>query len=125
MQNLEGDRSRIRKRCAPRGCPVMQDNEELHTSTEQVDSGAALGPFQTPEGETYWRLGDPRSLRRVMVRKYRGQVLVDIREYYRDAKTGEELPGRKGISLTMKQFRSLQTLLPDIEVALQQVSRND
>jgi hypothetical protein len=103
----------------------MEENEALQTSTELTDSDASVGPFRTPEGDPYWKLGDPRSMRRVMVRKYRGQVLVDIREYYRDVSSGEELPGRKGISLTTKQFRALQSLLPDIEVALQQLNQSD
>lgn len=103
----------------------MEENETLRTSADLADSEASVGPFRTPDGDTYWKLGDPRSMRRVVVRKYRGQVLIDVREYYRDPGSGEELPGRKGISLTAKQFRALQSLLPDIEVALQQLSRGD
>lgn len=43
--------------------------------------------------------------RQVTVRKYKSTVLVDIREFYE--KDGEQLPGRKGISLTAPQWQSL------------------
>ncbi|XP_027355588.1 RNA polymerase II transcriptional coactivator KIWI-like isoform X1 [Abrus precatorius] len=39
--------------------------------------------------------------RRVSVRNWQGRIVVDIREYY--LKDGKQMPGRKGISLTMDQ----------------------
>ncbi|CAI9111773.1 OLC1v1012089C3 [Oldenlandia corymbosa var. corymbosa] len=39
--------------------------------------------------------------RRVTVRNWQGKLVVDIREFY--VKDGKQLPGKKGISLTMDQ----------------------
>ncbi|KAJ4455345.1 putative Transcriptional Coactivator p15 (PC4) [Paratrimastix pyriformis] len=45
------------------------------------------------------------SKRFVTVRKFKGRVYVDIREFYED--DGEMKPGKKGISLTPEQWQSL------------------
>ncbi|EFJ17604.1 hypothetical protein SELMODRAFT_114406, partial [Selaginella moellendorffii] len=58
--------------------------------------------------------------RKVSVRKWRGQVLVDIREYW--YKGGECLPGKKGISLTMDQWNVLQEHVKQIDSAVQRVN---
>lgn len=42
--------------------------------------------------------------------------MVNIREYYE--KDGQELPGKKGISLPIEQFNTFIALLPEIEQAL-------
>lgn len=45
------------------------------------------------------------SKKRVSVRKFKGKTLVDIREYYVD--DGEEKPGRKGIALSVEDWKEL------------------
>ncbi|KMT14046.1 hypothetical protein BVRB_4g078750 [Beta vulgaris subsp. vulgaris] len=54
--------------------------------------------------------------RRVTVRSWQGKVVVDIREFY--TKDGKELPGRKGISLTMDQWKILRDHAEDIDQAV-------
>lgn len=56
--------------------------------------------------------------RRVTVRKFRSNILIDIREYYEDKASGEERPGKKGISLTKEQYEKLKELMPEIDDAV-------
>lgn len=56
-------------------------------------------------------------MRRVTISKFRGKTLVNLREYYE--KDGQELPGKKGISMPMDQFAAFVKILPDIEKCLE------
>lgn len=60
--------------------------------------------------------------RRVTVRKFRSSVLIDIREFYEDKASGEERPGKKGISLTKDQFEKLKELIPEIDAAVKKMN---
>ncbi|GAB9463928.1 hypothetical protein Gpo141_00001374 [Globisporangium polare] len=63
------------------------------------------------------------SKRRVTVRKWRSAVLIDIREFYDD--NGVSKPGKKGISLSMDQWRSFQRLRSHINEAVAIVEDNN
>ncbi|KNA09844.1 hypothetical protein SOVF_149820 [Spinacia oleracea] len=54
--------------------------------------------------------------RRVSVRSWQGRVMVDIREFY--VKDGKQMPGRKGITLTMDQWKVLRDHAEDIDQAV-------
>ncbi|XP_030440519.1 RNA polymerase II transcriptional coactivator KIWI-like isoform X1 [Syzygium oleosum] len=54
--------------------------------------------------------------RRVTVRSWHGQVVVDVREFY--VKDGKSLPGKKGISLPIDQWNKLVKYMPEIDKAL-------
>ncbi|KAI0268806.1 transcriptional Coactivator p15-domain-containing protein [Gloeopeniophorella convolvens] len=54
------------------------------------------------EGYQFVELGKKR---RVTVRDFKGSTLIDIREYY--GTDGDEKPGKKGISLSVEQWRTL------------------
>ncbi|PYI09075.1 PC4-domain-containing protein [Aspergillus sclerotiicarbonarius CBS 121057] len=82
--------------------------------SDSVKTYAREGKFDS-NGDRYWEISKAR---RVTVSSFRGKTMVNIREYYE--KDGQELPGKKGISLPMDQFSSLVSLLPDIETALQE-----
>ncbi|CAI9753042.1 unnamed protein product [Fraxinus pennsylvanica] len=57
--------------------------------------------------------------RKVSVRNWNGKVVVDIREFY--YKDGKEMPGKKGISLTMDQWKILRDHVDEID---QEVAEN-
>ncbi|KAL8852743.1 MAG: hypothetical protein Q9221_002373 [Calogaya cf. arnoldii] len=65
--------------------------------------------------EEFWEI---TSNRRVNISEFKGQKMVNIREYYEDKSSGAMLPGKKGISLPLAQYSTLVTLLPSIEAAL-------
>ncbi|XP_041006942.1 RNA polymerase II transcriptional coactivator KIWI [Juglans microcarpa x Juglans regia] len=58
--------------------------------------------------------------RRVTVRNWQGRAVVDIREFY--VKDGKQLPGKKGISLTMDQWNVLRDHVEEIEKAVNENS---
>ncbi|CAD7000392.1 RNA polymerase II transcriptional coactivator [Ceratitis capitata] len=56
------------------------------------------------------------NLRQVRINEFKGRKMVDIREFYE--KNGEILPGKKGISLHIHQWKKLLELAPEINKAL-------
>ncbi|KAM7509084.1 hypothetical protein LguiA_019537 [Lonicera macranthoides] len=54
--------------------------------------------------------------RRVSVRNWQGKVVIDIREFY--VKDGKQMPGKKGISLTMDQWNVLREHVDEIDKAV-------
>ncbi|KAJ8029448.1 Activated RNA polymerase II transcriptional coactivator p15 [Holothuria leucospilota] len=54
------------------------------------------------------------------VREFRGKILIDIREYYEA--DGEMKPGKKGISLTIEQWRKLESKMDEINESIQALS---
>ncbi|XP_051216937.1 RNA polymerase II transcriptional coactivator KIWI [Lolium perenne] len=56
--------------------------------------------------------------KRVSVRSWSGKVMVDVREFY--VKDGKDLPGRKGISLTMDQWKVLRDNIKAIDEAIKE-----
>ncbi|KAJ7531519.1 hypothetical protein O6H91_14G047100 [Diphasiastrum complanatum] len=54
--------------------------------------------------------------RKVVVRKWKGQVFVDIREFWN--KDGESLPSKKGISLSLEQWTVLQDHAEEVDAVL-------
>ena len=87
--------------------------EAAPSSSEQpVEEGTSerTVPSVNEQGEEYFELS---AKKRFTVRKWKGNGLLDIREFYEDKKTEEMRPGKKGISLTNDQYKALKALMLD------------
>ncbi|XP_024379708.1 RNA polymerase II transcriptional coactivator KIWI isoform X1 [Physcomitrium patens] len=58
--------------------------------------------------------------RKVVVKKFKGKVFVDIREFFN--KEGNELPGKKGISLPLDQWKMFQSHFTGIQELIQSLN---
>ncbi|GAA6060341.1 hypothetical protein JCM10212_000438 [Sporobolomyces blumeae] len=85
---------------------------------DDEDRGEAVEALENDDGDTYVSLG---ANKRATVRKFKGAVLVDIRETYeKDGKTG--LPGKKGISLNLAQFDQLRKSINVLSNAVKELA---
>ena len=57
--------------------------------------------------------------KRITVHKFKGQLKVDIREYYED--NGEMKPGKKGISLNNDNWQKLKEFVDKIDEAIDNI----
>ncbi|KAL2260110.1 hypothetical protein VTK26DRAFT_6001 [Humicola hyalothermophila] len=79
---------------------------------EKAKGGPSKGT--DAEGNTYWEVGNNR---RVSSSQFRGATLINIREYY-TAPDGELRPGKKGISLSLEQYKALLKVIPELNEEL-------
>ncbi|KAL9030206.1 MAG: hypothetical protein Q9196_001650 [Gyalolechia fulgens] len=84
------------------------------TATAKGKGAAGAKNGGDDQGE-FWEISDKR---RITIDSFKGNLMVNIREYYEDKNTGSMMPGKKGISLSLAQYSTLLTLLPEIETAL-------
>ncbi|EDW75846.1 uncharacterized protein Dwil_GK15158 [Drosophila willistoni] len=91
-----------------RNPPPSKKAKEVTTSSAKKDTGGG------GDGSTTWTL---EKLRQVRINEFRGRKMVDIREHYE--KNGEILPGKKGISLSIQQWKKLLELADEITQAVE------
>ncbi|RMJ27754.1 hypothetical protein PHISP_01398 [Aspergillus sp. HF37] len=89
------------------------NTEKKPAATNSRQAGPAASSKVDANGDRYWEIS---KMRRATISTFRGKTMVNIREYYE--KDGQELPGKKGISMPMDQFSSFITFLPEIEAVL-------
>ena len=77
---------------------------------------------ETPFEEKTWQLDQ---YRKVTMKKFHGNVLVDVREFYMDKLSKEIMPGKKGISLTLDQLKHLKSLFPELDNKFPSFSSSD
>ncbi|KAH8282588.1 hypothetical protein KR054_008584 [Drosophila jambulina] len=65
-------------------------------------------------GDGPWVL---EKLRQVRINEFRGRKMIDIREHYE--KDGQILPGKKGISLSIQQWKKLLEMAEEITRAVE------
>ncbi|CRG90423.1 hypothetical protein PISL3812_07467 [Talaromyces islandicus] len=90
-------------------------SKRVKTAKASRSNNSSSSSKTDANGDTYWDISNSR---RVTISTFRGKTLVSIREYYE--KDGQDLPGKKGISLPVEQFNALISHLPDIEGVLSQ-----
>ena len=59
--------------------------------------------------------------KKVSIRKFKGQIYVDIREYYE--KDGEEKPSKKWISMKPELWEKLKSRISDIDSAIKNMKK--
>lgn len=73
---------------------------EKPAKSEKASASNGSDVKMSEEGDQYIDLGKRK---RVTVRSFKNSPLLDIREFYEDKTTGQEKPGKKGISLSREQ----------------------
>lgn len=93
------------------------EEEEFEEKAEVAKKAAKTTKKSTPPiGEAVFTIGPKR---KVTVSLFKGNILVNIREFYEDKATGEEKPGNKGIALSLDQWNQLKTQMDQIDAAVQ------
>ena len=110
----------------PSGPPARSSERATNDvpANASVPPGSANPPNPKPlPGRTEPTVNDGASFslalsetRRVSVGEYRGRKHVSLREFY--LKDGAWLPGKKGINLSVEQWRSLKTAAPRVTARL-------
>ncbi|KAJ5485333.1 RNA polymerase II transcriptional coactivator KELP [Penicillium diatomitis] len=106
-----------RKRSSDAAGSTEAPDSKIKKSKVNTTNGPAVGKPSAKtdsNGDQYWEIS---KMRRVTVSEFRGKTMVSVREYYE--KDGQELPGKKGISMPLEQFSALIKLLPEIEQVVQ------
>uniref|UniRef100_A0A1I8M2C4 Transcriptional coactivator p15 (PC4) C-terminal domain-containing protein n=1 Tax=Musca domestica TaxID=7370 RepID=A0A1I8M2C4_MUSDO len=78
------------------------------------DTGGGGDKNKSGGNNNQWVLEKQRQVR---INEFRGKKLIDIREYYE--KNGEILPGKKGISLSVSQWKKLLEYADEINAAIE------
>ncbi|KAF9115147.1 hypothetical protein BGX27_008738 [Mortierella sp. AM989] len=96
-------------------------DEDFEITKEGLEETAA-SPQAVPKGKMNKKTKAEKlgPKKRLTVRSWRNQTLVDIREFYND-KDGESKPGKKGISLTKDQFQYILDHITEINKAINEV----
>jgi hypothetical protein len=91
---------------------VVKNESEAADRSDTTDTAAeeihedAVKHETNEQGEEFF---DLTAKKRFTVRKWKGKVLLDIREFYES--NGEMKPGKKGISLNLEQYKILRKLV--------------
>ena len=86
----------------------------------------SLNKFQTEEKKETSFVFDlstgESTKKRVQIHKFKGKVLMDIREFYN--KDDDWFPTKKGVSLNVEQFKKLRNYMDLIAEAFQHFGEN-
>ena len=91
--------------------------EENPADSQDAEQNEMICPISRDrDGLPIFDLGGKR---RVSISKYKGNLKIDIREYYEHNTTGEVLPTKKGVSLDMATYELLKQIIPSLEHELE------
>uniref|UniRef100_A0A6U4PS68 Transcriptional coactivator p15 (PC4) C-terminal domain-containing protein n=1 Tax=Hemiselmis andersenii TaxID=464988 RepID=A0A6U4PS68_HEMAN len=96
--------------------PVKDEEEQTHHKRPREEDGdegkdvksepkKPKGTWEESGEEGHMVISQGRNQKRVTVSKFKGIVLVGLREYYE--KDNKWLPGKSGISLTLEQWEAV------------------
>ncbi|EPE27822.1 ssDNA-binding transcriptional regulator [Glarea lozoyensis ATCC 20868] len=94
---------------------VEDDGHEVPKSKKNKKT-AVVSKSTGASGSSFWELSSGRTPRRVEITEFKNMKLVNIREFYE--KNDEYLPGKKGISLTVDQYKAFLHAIPQITASL-------
>lgn len=97
------------------------DEERVEKAIERDETTAeeTIKAQKNQDNEYYFDLGKKR---RLTIRKWKGSCYVDIREFYEDS-DGEQRPGKKGISLSVDQWKTLMQLQDFVEQEISKLNK--
>lgn len=95
---------------------LMQVQFQKNVAPSKKAKKSSTGASATEGKEPEFPLDKNRMVR---VRSFKGKAYIDIREYYQ--KDGEQLPGKKGISLSPEQWRKLLEHVDGINKAVEKI----
>eukprot|EP01006_Ploeotia_vitrea_P005830 TRINITY_DN119526_c0_g1_i1.p2 TRINITY_DN119526_c0_g1~~TRINITY_DN119526_c0_g1_i1.p2 ORF type:complete len:109 (-),score=6.22 TRINITY_DN119526_c0_g1_i1:26-352(-) len=93
------------------------EEEFDENSNKQVEKKQATTGNNVKTGNLNNKVEFPIDLgnkKKVSVSSYKGKTYINIREYFKDSNDGEDKPGKKGIALTIEQWRLLCDHIADI-----------
>ncbi|GMI67175.1 hypothetical protein like AT5G09250 [Hibiscus trionum] len=89
------------------------DENEAHAPPKKASNTSAAADSDDSDDIVVCEISKNR---RVTVRNWNGKIWVDIREFY--VKDGKQMPGKKGISLSLDQWNVLRDHAEEIDKAL-------
>mmetsp|Transcript_8915 Transcript_8915/g.19627 ORF Transcript_8915/g.19627 Transcript_8915/m.19627 type:complete len:130 (-) Transcript_8915:263-652(-) len=109
-EERQGKKKRARKEDISEEERSDNSSEESDSSSSSSeDSGTGVKTKKNDDNDTYFDLGSDK--KRCTIRKWKSMIFVDIREFYE--KNGKNLPGKKGISLRLEDYKKLRDAIKD------------
>ncbi|KUJ15711.1 uncharacterized protein LY89DRAFT_670257 [Mollisia scopiformis] len=96
------------------------ENDDGSALKKKTKKAAANNSAKKAIKEKSWELSSGKNPKRVGVSDFKNMTLIRIGETYE--KDGEYLPGKKGISLTVDQYKALLEALPSVTAHLESQS---
>ncbi|KAG0651825.1 RNA polymerase II transcriptional coactivator [Hyphodiscus hymeniophilus] len=93
-------------------------NDDGNAPKSKRSKKAGVSKPKSDSEDKFWALSSGRTQRRVGISEFKSNKLINIREFYE--KDDEYLPGKKGISLNIDQYKLLLQAIPEINAALKE-----